>query len=96
MSEKLNKKRKDGKNFSEKSGNSLSEAVTKSVRRYFEELEEQPTTDFYSMVLEQVEIPLLRETMSYTHQNQSQASKVLGLSRGTLRSKLRQYDLFDR
>ena len=101
MLRKINAKKKSLKKtktrkFSEKSHKSLNEAVTESVRRYFEELGEQHTTDFYSLVLEQIEIPLLRETMAYTHQNQSHASKILGLSRGTLRSKLRQYNLVDR
>ena len=69
--------------------------VTKSVRNYFAELEGQPTTDFYSMVLQQIELPLLIETMQYTNQNQTLASKILGLNRGTLRTKLRQYKLID-
>ena len=47
----------------------------------------------YDMVLHQVEEPLLRAVMDYTQQNQSHASAMLGLNRGTLRKKLRQYGL---
>ena len=81
--------------FKKNSGDSLAEAVKKSVRRYFRELENQPTTDFYAMVLKQVERPLLEETMAYTEHNQSAASKILGLNRGTLRTKLKQHKLLD-
>ena len=88
------KKEKDIK-LSKENKDSLNEAVTHSVRNYFTELDGQPTTDFYSLVLQQIEMPLLIETMEYTNQNQTLASKILGLNRGTLRTKLRQYKLID-
>ena len=86
------KKKKHG-NLPEQYSNDLNIAVTNAVRRYFKELDGQPTTFFYSLVLQQVEVPLLIETMNYTNQNQSQASKILGINRATLRTKLRQYKL---
>lgn len=51
------------------------------------------TTDrnIYNRVLTQLEEPLLRAVMRKTRYNQSLAAKVLGLSRGTLRTKLKQY-----
>ncbi len=81
--------------LSKKNEESLKEVVTNSVRNYFAELDGQPTTDFYSLVLQQIELPLLIETMQYANQNQTLASKILGLNRGTLRTKLRQYKLID-
>tara|TARA_X000000368_G_C22511749_1_gene485202 strand:+ start:39 stop:362 length:324 start_codon:yes stop_codon:yes gene_type:complete len=93
MAQKI-KKKKDIK-LSKENKESLNEAVTHSVRNYFTELDGQPTTDFYSLVLQQIEMPLLIETMEYTNQNQTLASKILGLNRGTLRTKLRQYKLID-
>ena len=36
---------------------------------------------------------LLKEIMAYTRNNQTKASIMLGLNRGTLRKKLKQYDL---
>ena len=88
------KKKKDIK-LSRQNKDSLNEAVTNSVRSYFAELDGHPTTNFYSLVLQQIEMPLLIETMEYTNQNQTLASKILGLNRGTLRTKLRQYKLID-
>jgi Fis family transcriptional regulator len=47
----------------------------------------------YQLVLQEVERPLLESVMEYTRGNQSKASIVLGLNRGTLRKKLKQYDI---
>lgn len=74
-------------------GGTLHETVTACVRQYLEEIDGEPTTDFYQLVLSQVEPPLLREVMTYTRHNQTRAAQMLGLNRGTLRKKLRQYDI---
>ncbi len=71
----------------------LRDAVTQAVRAYLEELDGQISTDVYQMVLAEVEAPLLQEIMAYTRNNQTKASIMLGLNRGTLRKKLKQYDL---
>ena len=71
----------------------LRDAVTRAVRDYLEELDGQMSTDVYQMVLAEVEAPLLEEIMAYTRNNQTKASIMLGLNRGTLRKKLKQYDL---
>ena len=72
---------------------SLRNAVTASVRRYLAELDGQISTDVYQMVLAEIEAPLLEEIMAYTRNNQTKASIMLGLNRGTLRKKLKQYHL---
>ncbi|MEM6580871.1 MAG: DNA-binding transcriptional regulator Fis [Pseudomonadota bacterium] len=72
---------------------SLHESVTLAVRHYLRELDGQLSTDVYQMVLAEVEAPLLREIMAYTRNNQTKASTMLGLNRGTLRKKLKQYKL---
>lgn len=72
---------------------SLREHVEEVMSHYFSELDGQPTTDLYQMVLEQIENPLLTAVMAYTGGNQSRAAEMLGLNRGTLRKKLKQYDL---
>lgn len=74
-------------------GSHLHDAVTRAVRNYLDELDGQATTGFYELVLSQVEAPLLREVMQHTRNNQTRASDMLGLNRGTLRKKLKQYKL---
>ncbi len=71
----------------------LRDAVTTAVRRYLDELDGQLSTDVYQMVLAEIEAPLLAEIMAYTRNNQTRASLMLGLNRGTLRKKLKQYHL---
>lgn len=47
--------------------------------------------NLYQLVLEEIEPSLLRTVMELTRYNQSRAARVLGLSRGTLRTKLKYY-----
>lgn len=72
---------------------SLRESVTIAVRQYLDELDGQLSADVYQMVLAEIEAPLLKEIMAYTRNNQTKASIMLGLNRGTLRKKLKQYNL---
>jgi Fis family transcriptional regulator len=74
-------------------GTSLRQSVRTAVRAYLDELDGQMGNDVYQMVLAEVEAPLLEEIMRYTRDNQTKASQMLGLNRGTLRKKLKQYGL---
>ena len=71
----------------------LRDNVTIAMSNYFAALGGQPVTDVYQMVLAEVEAPLLEEVMKYTRNNQTKASILLGLNRGTLRKKLKMYGL---
>lgn len=71
----------------------LCEHVRATVREYLNELDGNMASDVYQMVISQVEAPLLEEIMAYTRDNQSKASAMLGINRGTLRKKLKTYDL---
>ncbi len=71
----------------------LRSAVEKSMRRFFQNLEDEPVTNLHEMVMSEVEAPLLEAVMRYTGNNQSKASIMLGLNRGTLRTKLKNYGM---
>jgi Fis family transcriptional regulator len=75
------------------SGQSLRDYVETAVSNYFQHLEGQDVTNVYEMVLSEVETPLLEVVMKYTRHNQTRAAEILGLNRGTLRKKLKQYGL---
>jgi len=60
---------------------------------YFDSLNGQRPGDLYNLVLGQVEEPLFKTVMRYTKGNQSQASEILGINRGTLRKKLKTYSI---
>lgn len=72
---------------------SLRDSVEQAMENYFQHLDGQPASNVYDMVLSEVEAPLLEVVLKYTRHNQTRASQVLGLNRGTLRKKLKQYGL---
>ena len=72
---------------------SLRDFVEATVNNYFHHLDGQKPSEVYDMVLNEVEAPLLAVVMKYTNQNQTKASSILGLNRGTLRKKLKKYGL---
>jgi Fis family transcriptional regulator, factor for inversion stimulation protein len=49
--------------------------------------------NFYELFLTEIETPLLEIVLQYTGKNQSIAAKLLNISRGTLRKKMKQYGL---
>jgi len=71
----------------------LSHAVKHSIRRYLYELDGTQPSDMYNLVLRQIEQPLFEAILEHTKGNQSRAAELLGLNRGTLRKKLRSYNL---
>jgi Fis family transcriptional regulator len=71
----------------------LSHAVKHSIRRYLYELDGTQPDDLYNLVLKQIELPLFEAILEHTKGNQSRAAELLGLNRGTLRKKLRNYNL---
>lgn len=73
----------------------LRQHVKKALENYFSHLDGHDPVDLYDMVLEEIEIPLLEAIMLYTKGNQSKAAILLGISRGTLRKKLKQYHMLD-
>lgn len=72
---------------------SLREQVEGVLEQYFETLDGELPCDLYDMVMREVELPLLTSVMRYVGNNQSQAADVLGLSRGTLRTKLKRHGI---
>lgn len=71
----------------------LREHVAMSMQHYLTQMKGQELNEVYDLVLTQVEEPLLRAIMENTRNNQTKASQILGLNRGTLRKKLKRYNL---
>lgn len=72
----------------------LHDSVRQALENYLSQLKDNPT-DLYQLILAEVEAPLMECVMDYTKNNQSRAAILLGLSRGTLRKKLKEYGLLD-
>ena len=71
----------------------INKAVRRTVEAYIADMEDQEITDLYELVLKEVEAPMLNSVLRHTGNNQSKTATMLGLSRGTLRKKLRKYRL---
>ena len=71
----------------------LHKHTEEALNRYFESLNGDRPGDLYDLVMGEVERPLFKVVMDYTHGNQSQAAGILGINRGTLRKKLKSYSL---
>lgn len=72
---------------------SLRDCVEQAMNNYFQHLDGQNPVDVYDLVMAEVEAPMLEIVMKHTRHNQTKAASVLGLNRGTLRKKLKQYGL---
>lgn len=75
------------------SNTTIRSCVENSMRNYFRHLDGHDVTHLYQMVMAEVEAPLLAVVLEYTKDNQSRAAELLGLNRGTLRKKMKEYDL---
>ncbi|MEE4203770.1 MAG: DNA-binding transcriptional regulator Fis [Halieaceae bacterium] len=71
----------------------LKDSVAQAIETFLDQLDGETCIDLYDMVLAQMEEPLLRAVMAHTDGNQSRAAAMLGLNRGTLRTKLRRHGL---
>lgn len=76
----------------EQTNEALSQHIVNVVKKYLGAYGSKDNIlNLYQLILEEIEGPLLRTVMEMTRYNQSRAARVLGLSRGTLRTKLKRY-----
>ena len=69
----------------------LTQQVITAVKGYLAVSSKDANLNLYQLIVEEVEAPLFRTVMEMTRYNQSKAARVLGVSRGTLRTKLKRY-----
>ena len=86
MKNKNNKK-------NQKLNGSLNHSTQTALKKYFKTLNGHKPINLYKFVIKEVERPLMKEVMKYTENNQSEAAKILGINRTTLRNKLKQYKI---
>lgn len=76
-----------------KNKKTLRDNVHKAVESYIKNVDGEEISGLYELVLSEVEQPMLEVVLRHTEGNQSKTAAILGLNRGTLRKKLKQYDL---
>lgn len=70
----------------------LAQHVVHAVKGYLQTVNQKAANlNLYQLIVEEIEAPLFRTVMELTRYNQSKAARVLGVSRGTLRTKLKRY-----
>jgi Fis family transcriptional regulator, factor for inversion stimulation protein len=72
---------------------SLRENVAEVMQHYFANLKGEEPRNVYDFFLDEIEEPLLAAVMKFTRDNQSEAARILGVSRGTLRAKLKKFGM---
>ena len=72
---------------------SIAQCIETNIKQYFADLDGETPCAVYDLVLQQMELPLLRCVMEVCEQNQTRAAQILGLNRNTLRKKLMQHHL---
>ncbi len=73
----------------------LKDGVEKSVLHYFKRHGLQPPGNLYPFILGEFEKPLIRTVLNFVKGNQSLAAILMGISRGTLRKKMKQYAMLE-
>lgn len=66
-----------------------------AVKQYLADLDKnkEEANNLYEFFLYELEKPLLTTVLQHTRGNQSKTAKILGLNRGTLRTKLKTHGL---
>ena len=71
----------------------LRACVKVAVENYLGHLDGHDVSEFFALVMTEVEAPLLEAVLAHTNGNQSRAAAMLGINRATLRKKLKRYNL---
>jgi len=70
---------------------SLHIILINKINDYLKSIDTKTLTNLHEMYIAEVEPPLLESILERARFNQVQTAKILGISRGTLRKKLKHY-----
>jgi Fis family transcriptional regulator len=71
----------------------LRSQAEEALQCYFETLNGHKPARLYDLVMREVEEPLFKVVMDHAQGNQSHAATILGINRGTLRKKLKEFGI---
>jgi Fis family transcriptional regulator, factor for inversion stimulation protein len=71
----------------------LRSQAEEALQSYFETLSGHKPARLYELVIREVEEPLFKVVMGHVRGNQSRAATILGINRGTLRKKLKEFGI---
>ena len=75
------------------SSTDLPACINAKLTRYFEQLDGEQASGVHKMVMNEVEPVVIKFILELVNNNQSEASRILGVNRGTLKKKIELYKL---
>ena len=75
------------------SSTDLPACINAKLTRYFEQLDGEQASGIHKMVMNEVEPLVIKFILELANNNQSEASRILGVNRGTLKKKIEFYKL---
>lgn len=71
----------------------LKREVRKTIRQFLRDMGSTEPEHVYRKLLSEVEPTLIEEVLRFTRGNQSRAARILGMTRNTLRTRIRRYGI---
>ena len=75
------------------SSTDLPACINAKLTRYFEQLDGEQASGVHKMVMNEEEPVVIKFILDLVNNNQSEASRILGINRGTLKKKIELYRL---
>ncbi len=72
---------------------SLQQSVEHAIREYLSDLDGEIPCNLFETVISEIEQPLLQTVLQHCNNNQCKTATYLGINRGTLRKKLKHYQI---
>ncbi|MFT5219887.1 MAG: Fis family transcriptional regulator [Planctomycetota bacterium] len=76
-----------------KNSSILQQSVEIAIRKYLADLDGETPCHLFDTVMSEIEQPILQTVFQHCQHNQSKTALYLGINRGTLRKKLKQYHI---
>ena len=71
----------------------LQDCIKDSLEKYFLDLNGETSNGVFKMVTQQTESATIKFVLDKVNQNQSEAARILGINRATLKKKVSLYNL---
>ena len=71
----------------------LQDCIKNSLEKYFSDLNGETSNGVFKMVTQQTESATIKFVLDKVNQNQSEAARILGINRATLKKKVSLYNL---
>ena len=71
----------------------IQDCIKDNLEKYFSDLNGEPSNGVFKMVTQQAESATIKFVLDKVNQNQSEAARILGINRATLKKKASLYKL---